>query len=338
MALTATSCVALGAEPASRGTVLRVGGYFSESHPVRAGGVEPFLEILRAEGPGVGLDVRYYGGGQLADLTTMPEAMRNGLVQLGPIAPSNVETEFQMSTVADLPGLVTESCTGADALLNLVEPGGILFEKEFQPGGIRPLWIAMLQGFEALTSGTPVHTPDDLRGLALRSPGGAGDRVVRRAGAAGVSIPLNEVYQGVLQGTVEGTLASPTSIAAYKLWEVLGYSTENAHLGAAAITYNIAEDTWQELNDGQRAVVQKAAAAAQASVCQAVNKSISDNKQKMRDAGVVFHTVTEADRAAWEGLAVPVRQEWVTDLESSGHPAAGEVLAEYVAALEEVRR
>lgn len=317
--------------------VIRIGDSFAATHPIGRSGTKDFLQILRDEGPGAGLDIEYFASGQLGKQRDMPAILRTGVAQIAAVSPAYVGTQLPLANVGDLPGMTDDPCVGGDAMLEIMQPGTTLFEEELKPNDVHPLWVAYIPSYEAMSGSFPVRTPQDLDGKIMRSTGGAADRVIDAAGGAGVSMPLGDMYEAISRGTVQGTLASPLSVTPYKLQEVLSYSTEGAQLGSFTVTYSISDKVWNELNDDQKAVVREASDTAQESVCKEIRTSMDKSKQAMRDSGVDMHLVTPDERPMWDALAAPVRESWVNDLESTGRPAA-KVLSDLEAALATARQ
>ena len=69
-------------------------------------------------------------------------------------------------------------------------------------------------------AGKPVNTYQDLEGLSIRSPGGAGlDLLFTFFKANAVSIPLSDVPLALSQGKIDAIATSPDTLVASKLWE-----------------------------------------------------------------------------------------------------------------------
>lgn len=308
-----------------------MGDSFSLTHPIGRGGTERFIEGLREQGPGAGLGLEYYASGQLGKQWDMPTIVRTGVADISVVSPSYVASEMPLSSVGDLPGLVRDSCQAGYALMDLMSEGGILYEEEFAPLNLRPLWVGVIPAYESMTSGREVTVPADLRGTVQRSTGGAQDRIVDSVGAAGVGMPIGDLYEALTRGTVEGTVASPVSITPYGLEEVIHYSTRGANLGSFTTVYVINNDTWNGLSEEQRELISDLAAESQQGVCEELNKSVGASYEAMEESGVRFTDVSD-HAAEWEALLEPTRQGWVRDLESMGRPA-GRVLEEFERAL-----
>lgn len=333
VALAATGC-STGAELHEHdGLVeLRLADSFSTTHPIGRSGTQIFRDILSTEGREAGLDFIYFGSGQLGVQRDMPAVVRTGIAEIAAVSPAYVGTQLPLSNVGDLPGFTDDACVGGDAMREIMQPGGTLFEEELKQQDLMPLWVAYIPGYEAMTGTIPVTSPDDISNTVLRATGGAADRVIDAMGAAGTSMPIGDLYEALSRDTVAGTLASPLSITPYRLEEVLHHSTDGANLGSFTVTYSISYTVWQELSDEQQSVIRHASDTAQDVVCKELTKSMDESKQAMRDAGVIMHEVTADERDAWDRVTSPVRESWVHDLESTGRPAAA-VLQEFKQAL-----
>lgn len=320
--VTVTACGSPGVTHNADGqVVLTMADSFSTTHPIGRSGTKLFREILRTEGSDVGLELRYFASGQLGTQSDMPALLRTGVAQIAAVSPAYVSSQLPLSNVGDLPGFTEDSCVGADAMRSLMQPGTTLFETELKKNDVHPLWVAFIPAYEAMSGDFPIHVAADLQGKIIRSTGGVADRVVDASGAAGVSMPLGDLYEAISRNTVQGTLASPMSVTPYKLEEVLHYSTEGASLGSFTATYSISQHVWEELSAKQQAFLTHAADRAQKSTCEELNRAVAESKQQMRDAGVQFDPVTEQHRHAWDAITEQVQNSWVHDLSSTGLPA-----------------
>lgn len=316
-----TACSNSSAEPYAPGSTaeLKMADSYSLTHPVGTGGTQPFLDQLEKDSS---VDVEYYASGQMGKQADIPSVVRSGVVDMAVISPSYVSSSFPLSSVGDLPGFSSDACVTAYALRDLVKPGGVLYEEELKPMKFMPLWTGSIPGYEAMTAGQDPSHPNNFQGAVLRSTGGALDRVIDEIGAAGVSMPIGDMYEAMSRGTVEGTLASPISITPYGLEDVVHASTYGAQQGNFTFFYGINLDTWDRLNDQQKKALTDAADKSQQSVCEELNAAREDSVQKMKDAGVRFYDVTDGETAKeWENISQPVLNKWIEVAESKGHPA-----------------
>ncbi|MEV6362340.1 TRAP transporter substrate-binding protein DctP [Nocardia asteroides] len=314
--LAATGCAAT---PADAGTVtLTLADGFSAGHPVGKGGSGPFVQYLRDHGPEVGLEIDYYGAGQLGKPQEMLTLLRTGAIDMGFVLPAYLADELPLTGAGDLPGLSEDSCATIRALDPLVKPGGVIYDKEIERRGVVPLWGAAVPAIEVFTVDRPISRPEDLAGLLVRSPGGVGDRVAHGLGVAPVSLPVGDMYEALSRGTVDGAMLPRYAVPTYSFDEVLRYGSLGANLGASTIWFSIDSDAWAELDGAQRRVVEAAAAVASEGACQAVAAANAGAVDTMRAAGIQFNEVSPETRPLWDAALGDVRAEWVRDLESAG--------------------
>lgn len=329
--LAATGCSS--SSTGQDGTVtLRFADNFSTSHPITANGSMYFVDQVREKGPAVGLDVEFFPAGQLGKWGDVPTMLTSGIADVGGVTPAYLSAQMPLTSGFDLPGYTSDSCVGAAAVMRASDEGSVAYKNEIRPMDIHPLWGVQLTGYELMTT-KQVTDPHSMRGSVLRSPGGAVDRVVDAIGGAGVSMPLADMYEAISRGTVDGTVASPTSMAPYGLADVLQYSTIGAKLGSVSILYSMSNEQWSALNDKQRAVVEDAARSAQQNLCRELNVLLPKSQVKMEQDGTTLTRLSPKQQAEWKAeVSQPAREAWLSDLSDMGLPAA-ELLAEWEAAL-----
>lgn len=330
VAIATSACAAQAETPET--LVLRFADGHSATHPIPANGTKYFLEQLEEKGSDVGLEIEYYPGQQLGKFADAPTMLATGIADIAAVAPAYLSASMPLTSVFDLPGYTADSCAGARAATRALSEGSTLRETELEPVGVHPIWSVFYGGYELMTAEV-ADDPHGQAGAILRSPGGAVDRVVHEMGAAGVSMPLGEMYEAIERGTVEGTVASPMSMAPYGLSEVLQHSTIGADLGAVTVIYAVAEDKWESLTDAQRQVITEAAQGAEQNLCEAVNDYLPESRVQMEQDGTVLNYLSPEQKAQWRTeITLPARESWMTDLSSMGLPAEA-VLSEWESAL-----
>ena len=75
-----------------------------------------------------------------------------------------------------------------------------------------------------MTADRPVTTVEDLAGLRLKATGESVE-VLNELGAAGVAMPMGEVYVGLQKGILDGTIAPYETLVGFKFAEVIKYYT-----------------------------------------------------------------------------------------------------------------
>ncbi|MBE9375911.1 TRAP transporter substrate-binding protein DctP [Saccharopolyspora sp. HNM0983] len=303
---------------------------FPAEHPLSEGGAE-FLMQRASELSGGRIDFEYFPAEQMGHAEDMLDLTRSGVVDVAMIAPAYVPAQLPLSSVADLPGMSEDACSGGAAVRSLTEDDGILLREDFAPKQIRPLAIGVIPGYEVMTGDRQVEHPDDVRGMQLRSAGGAIDRTVEALGAAPVSMPATDMYEAISRGTVDGTVLGPMSAHPYRLDEAADNSTSGAQLGSWTATYSIADKTWRELPAADRDALTRAGRETSQHLCEVVERENSAAQQEMQEGGMDFRELGTEEKNTWQRATAHVPQQWAADMARIGLPGQ-QVLDEFRAA------
>lgn len=148
------------------------------------------------------------------------------------------------------------------------------------------------QGERHLLTNKPIETPEDLKGLQLRTPGTPVMlETISAMGASPTGMPWTEVYPGIQAGVIDGAEAQHPATYGAKLHEVISYITKTAHF--QLLTGLIAGTDWMESlpADYQEIIYEEASKAGSEASLETV-ALLNDFEQKMIDEGV---TVNEVD-------------------------------------------
>ena len=97
--------------------------------------------------------------------------------------------------------------------------------------GIKILSFTWVQGMRHMVTNKPIKTPEDLKGLRIRTPGvPIWQESIRAIGAAPVALPFGEVYIGMEQKAIDGADLVYRNVTGAKLFEVAKYMSETNHI------------------------------------------------------------------------------------------------------------
>lgn len=111
---------------------------------------------------------------------------------------------FPGTSVVELPFLVSDAKSGSLALWDLFEDG--LLAQEYEDFKVLALFVhdpGLIH-----TTRTPVVRPEDIRGLALRSPNGTVSAALEHLGAEPIVLQVNEVMEAVSDGRIGGIVTN----------------------------------------------------------------------------------------------------------------------------------
>ena len=105
----------------------------------------------------------------------------------------------------------------------------------------------------------PINEPADMRGLKLRVPGSdLYVSMVQSLGADAVPMPLDEVYQSLAQGVIDGAENNWPSFESGKHFEVARFYSLTNHLLAPEV-FVMSKISWEKLSESDQQIVLQAA-------------------------------------------------------------------------------
>jgi tripartite ATP-independent transporter DctP family solute receptor len=179
---------------------------------------------------------------------------------------------------------------------------------DFEPAGLVGLAWAE-NGFRHITdSKHPIRTPDDLKGIKLRTMENEVHIAAFKAlGAAPTPMSWTEVLTSLQQGTIDGQENPVPIITANNMWEIQKYASLTGHVYSPAAVV-ISKITWDELSPEEQGWMNEAAKAAAEASRATVAKNETAGVEKMIANGM--EVVTDIDKAAFAAAVQPVYDEY----------------------------
>jgi TRAP-type C4-dicarboxylate transport system substrate-binding protein len=320
--------VAVAAQDAAPIT-LRVADHYPAGASTPEYTIKYFMDaVTKAAGGKVKFE--YYPAEQLGKAKDMLALTQQGVVDIGQVAPAYVSDKMPLSAVAELPGTFTTSCQGAKAYDALAQQG-VLKDKEFATNGIKPLIVFILPPYQILTRGK-LDSLADIRGLKLRSAGGAMDITIRRLSAVPIRMGGPDVYSALSRGTIDGVVFPLLPVLEFKLQDHLKAGTIGENFGGFATTYSISERRWNALPADIRKIMTEAGEDATRHACDMLDRDNSPAEDVLRKAGLTMAELPAADHAAIRELLRPVQTDWAKGVDARGLPGS-EILKAFLAAV-----
>ena len=152
-------------------------------------------------------------------------------------------------------------------------------------------------GVRYLFSKQPLSSPDQLAGRRVRSiPNRVHTRMWQAFGAQPVTLPIAETYNALSTGVVDAMDLNKSAYAALKLYEVVPYLNETAHIWASGVIH-VSSEFWNRLDAEEKKVFAEAAAEGAAYF----DASIIEDETL---------SVAEAAKAGGQTVAIPERSPW----------------------------
>ncbi len=196
--------------------------------------------------------IAHYPGQTLTNATQCYQSVRDGLADIGCSVLQYTRGRFPLMDFINLP-LGFPSGQVATAIINEV------YEK-FQPSELDDVKLLYLHahgpGF-IHTKGKPVHKMEDLKGLKIRSHGPTAS-MIKSLGGTPAAFPMNELYQSLQKGVVDGGLYPLESNKGWKMAEVTDYVIA-CYPTAYSLGFFVAmnKDKWNSLPDDIKTIIEE---------------------------------------------------------------------------------
>ena len=239
--------------------------------------------------------LQYFPSGALGGEREMLEAVQLGtqdmiITSTGPVGNFVPETR-----IVDIPYLFRDYDHARKVLDGPI--GQEILTKFPAKGLVAISW--MENGFRHITnSKRPVKSPDDLKGLKIRTMENKVHMEAFKAmGALPTPMNMNEVFTALQTGTVDGQENPIPVILANKLYTVQKYLTLDSHVYSPAILI-INKGLWDKISDADKAAFKEAAKIALVANRKKVNDDEANGLDVMKKAGTEI--IVSVDNAAFQ--------------------------------------
>ena len=267
------------------------------------------------------LSLRMYAGGQLGNERDTLEITTFGGLDFNRVNLAPLNSIEPLTQVAALPFLFTST---EHMRSTLDGPIGDEILASLQPHGLIGLCFYDSGERSFYNTRQPIRVPDDMRGLKLRVPGSdLYIAMVQSLGADAVPMPLDEVYQSLAQGVIDGAENNWPSFESGRHFEVARYYSLTRHLLAPEVLV-MSKRKYDALAPGDRRIVREAAKRSVPYMRGLWDAQVAKSKAIIMASGVEVNEIDPAPFAAlmrgmWSDfLTTPRQRELVALIERSG--------------------
>ena len=254
-ALAVASALIAGTAVAQDQVTLRFGTHLAGTSPGVVDGAQILIDKAEELSGGT-LKIDLFPGEQAGKALQMYDLVKVGAVDIGTAASGYVSSDkLPMIGIIELPGLAKSTCDVADAISKLGEEGGIYYENELKPNGIRILAYMPYPPYGPAVSRAEISQVSDLNGMKMRVAGGLMEHTVAALGGVPVKVPSPEVFQGLQRGTLDTVLFSFLSVKSYDLNSVADYGTTGYSFGTPGDLLFMSESRFSALSEQQQSAL-----------------------------------------------------------------------------------
>ncbi len=193
-----------------------------------------------------------------------------------------------------------------------------VYEKLWKKYNAKFLALAPTGTYELITR-FPVNKTSDLKGHKIAAAG-PNLTLLKGTGATPVQSNLNEAYTAMQTGVYDGWIIWPDASYRFKLHEVGKYFTY-AGFGAVnggGIWINL--DTWNKLAKEVQDIFVEVGKEYEIKCSDMTKKFDTDAVEKMKKAGAIVTTLSDAEKAKWAAIIPNIAQEKAEEAEKLGYP------------------
>ncbi|HEY3920134.1 MAG TPA: TRAP transporter substrate-binding protein [Stellaceae bacterium] len=270
----------------------------------------PWMNAVNQDSNGT-VDIKYFGGGVLGNAGNMYDSVLTGAADIGWALLGSVPGKFVKSSVVELPFGYDTGEIGATALWRLYAKG--LTASDFDQ--VRLFGLTAWPGAEVQTKSKKVMTLEDMKGLKLRAQGKWQAATVSAFGATPVNVPVDEVYQALDRGVIDGTWSSLVLTGQFRVDEIAKYFLE-APLNGGGGMLIMKKETYDALPAAAKAAFEKHSGEV---LSRALGKSNDGEVVRVRGQLAALakqgkidppYSLAPGEFARWKKAAEPVAETW----------------------------
>jgi len=189
--------------------------------------------------------------------------------------------------------------------------------------GLKVLSFNWVQGFRHFMTNKPIRSPEDLKGLRIRTPPAPiWQESVRALGAVPTAINFGEIYTALQQKAADGAELVYANIFGANLFEVLKYVSETKHF--LLINFEVVSAKWfDSLPEEYQKILVEECDRAGLETSYGMEEGIPDFRKRAQEKGMTIvqdiniEAFKEAGKAAYKVLGIAdVREQIIRELEA----------------------
>jgi len=189
--------------------------------------------------------------------------------------------------------------------------------------GIKVLSFNWVQGFRHFMTNKPIRSPEDLKGLRIRTPPAPiWQESVKALGAVPTAMNFGDIYTGLQQKAVDGAELVYANIFGASLFEVLKYVSETKHF--LLINFEVVSSKWfDSLPEEYQKILVEECDRAGLETSYGMEEGIPDFRKRSEEKGMTIiqdidiEAFKEAGKAAYEVLGLSaIREQIIQELEA----------------------
>ncbi|MHB2266094.1 TRAP transporter substrate-binding protein [Aliihoeflea sp. PC F10.4] len=311
----ATALVLLAtASAAAQNVDLRFSTWLPPKHGVHEG-LEKWAESIREQSGGT-IDVTLYPAEQLGRANDHYDMARDGIADLSFLNVGYQAGRFPIAEAIHLPFTVSSGIGGSTAFDSWYRPYA-----ETEMADVK-FCLGFVHEPGSLHAKTEIRTPDQMRGLNIRSAHATMANYVTALGGSNVRVSAPESRSALESGVADAVTFPWESAIIFGLDNVVSYSME-APLYVSGFVWVMNQGTYDAMTDDQKTVMDAHCStewASEIASTWSVHEKAGHEALASKDGHTVYE-LTPDETAAWRNAAGPLRDTWLAAAGPNGAEA-----------------
>ena len=279
--------------------------------------IKPWIDEINKASNGK-VEIRLYPGGALGKAPEQYDLAEKGIADFSYHLADYSPGRFPLTSVFSLPFMVPSGKKVSEAMWKtfMKEPK---FREEYNK--VKVLALFGHPGGHFHTVKKPIRKMTDFKGIKMRTANPSISEALKLWGAIPVAMPITETYQALERNVIDGTVLVWEGMCAFKLNEVTKYATvADLYTMPMMIVMNL--DKWNSLPDDVKKLIDSTTGLKMSSEAGAAfDKMEKPTREICLKKGIEEITFDSAEMIKLKESTLPLRQQWVKEMEAKGYPA-----------------
>jgi tripartite ATP-independent transporter DctP family solute receptor len=286
-------------------TTIRLAYNLPQDHHVSVG-IEDFAKKV-TEKSGGQVKVQVYPAGQLLSDKDMNQSILAGGVEMGVNSSTLWASTVPAMGIFDVPYVFNDYSAVGEAVNGEF---GDKLRGAMEEKGAKVLMFADYGYVQFANNKRQLKSPEDFKGLKIRSIGDLPSELIQAYGASPVFMGGGEVYMALQRDTVDGATSGTTAMLQRKYDEVTKYLTINNY---AYLEFILAvnKDYWDGLPQKTQELLTEVAAETETWIREQAEQEDSTSAKALEEKGMDVYVVPEDELDVWKEAAAPVRDVFI---------------------------
>lgn len=256
-------------------------------------------------------------GGTLGGWADQLENIRNGVFEIGDVAPTYHPAKTPLGNVAEFPFATNNPAAHAKAMTDLCRHPK--FVEEAKKYNQLYLFGTSSDPFQAISK-VPIRTLKDFEGLTIRAHGVYAS-AMKLVGASPAFIASPELFSALEKGIVKAALFAYTITVDYGITDVIKYATDIGGIAIFPYYVSINLNTWEKIPADIQKIMLELAEKVPEKTGEILSAAQKESVTKMKQKGITFFDLSKEEKAKMRKIGgEPLWDQWGNDMNSKGLP------------------